>query len=101
MCGIVCVCVCVCVCMSVCVCVCVFVTDVSVNMFTIGCILCVMNDSQGRRSVLKDCCAIADNTVLPPETVVPPFTIFSGSPGSCFYLGVFYHWPTLAKSRQQ
>ncbi|KXJ21672.1 dynactin subunit 5 [Exaiptasia diaphana] len=35
----------------------------------------------GRRSVLKDCCAIADNTVLPPETVVPPFTLYSGSPG--------------------
>ena len=39
------------------------------------------NPLQGRRCVLKDCCAIADNTVLPPETVVPPFTMFSGSPG--------------------
>ena len=38
---------------------------------------------QGRRCVLKDCSAIADNTVLPPETVVPPFTLFSGSPGDC------------------
>lgn len=37
---------------------------------------------KGRRSVLKDCCAIADNTVLAPETVVPPFTLYSGSPGS-------------------
>ena len=40
---------------------------------------------KGRRSVLKDCCAIADNTVLPPETVVPPFTLYSGSPGKCSY----------------
>ena len=32
--------------------------------------------------MLKDCCAIADNTVLAPETVVPPFTLFSGSPGT-------------------
>ena len=24
---------------------------------------------------------IADNTVLPPETVVSPFTVYSGSPG--------------------
>lgn len=43
---------------------------------------------KGRRSVLKDCCAIADNTVLPPETVVPPFTLYSGSPGmspNCLY----------------
>lgn len=37
--------------------------------------------SQGRRCVLKDCCKILDNTVLPPETVVPPFTVFSGCPG--------------------
>nr|XP_008121732.1 PREDICTED: dynactin subunit 5 [Anolis carolinensis] len=36
---------------------------------------------QGRRCVLKDCCRILDNTVLPPETVVPPFTTFSGCPG--------------------
>ncbi|XP_077489849.1 dynactin 5, p25 subunit isoform X2 [Amblyomma americanum] len=35
----------------------------------------------GRRSVLKDCCMIEDNTVLAPETVVPAFAVFSGSPG--------------------
>ena len=40
---------------------------------------------KGRRSVLKDCCAIADNTVLPPETVVPPFTLYSGSPGKSLF----------------
>jgi hypothetical protein len=37
--------------------------------------------AQGRRCILKDCCAIADNTVLAPETVVPPFTLFGGNPG--------------------
>ena len=47
---------------------------------------------KGRRSVLKDCCAIADNTVLPPETVVPPFTLYSGSPGKCSYSLVEYDW---------
>ncbi len=26
---------------------------------------------------------IADDTVLPPETVVSPFTVYSGSPGHC------------------
>lgn len=36
---------------------------------------------QGRRSVLRDCCVIEDNTVLAPETVVPPFTRYGGSPG--------------------
>lgn len=31
--------------------------------------------------MLKDCCKIDDGTVLPPETVVPPFAHFSGNPG--------------------
>jgi len=35
----------------------------------------------GRRCVLKDCCAIGDNTVLGPETCVPCFAFYSGSPG--------------------
>ena len=38
------------------------------------------NDIIGRRCVLKDCCYIEDNSVVPPETVVPTFTRFSGSP---------------------
>ncbi|KAK2714066.1 hypothetical protein QYM36_008605, partial [Artemia franciscana] len=37
----------------------------------------------GRRSVLKDCCLIADDSVLPPETVVPAFCIYAGSPARC------------------
>lgn len=44
-------------------------------------LLFVLCRLQGRRCVLKDCCKILDNTVLPPETVVPPFTVFSGCPG--------------------
>lgn len=35
----------------------------------------------GRLSMLKDCCAILDGTVLAPETVVPPFAVFAGNPG--------------------
>lgn len=38
------------------------------------------NVTIGRRCVLKDCCYIEDNSVLPPETVVPTFTRYSGSP---------------------
>ncbi len=30
---------------------------------------------------MKDCCKIADGTILPPDTVVPPFTFFAGVPG--------------------
>lgn len=35
----------------------------------------------GRLTMLKDCCAILDGTVLPPDTVVPPFAVFAGNPG--------------------
>ena len=35
----------------------------------------------GRLSMLKDCCAILDGTVLAPDTVVPPFAVFAGNPG--------------------
>ncbi|XP_065220090.1 dynactin subunit 5 [Planococcus citri] len=35
----------------------------------------------GRRCILKDCSMIADGTVLPPETVVPSFARYGGSPG--------------------
>lgn len=38
---------------------------------------------KGRRCILKDCCMIEDNTILPPETVVPSFTKYDGSPGRC------------------
>lgn len=38
---------------------------------------------QGRRCVLKDCCYIEDNSVLPPETVVPSFSRYAGAPGVC------------------
>ena len=39
--------------------------------------------SQSRSCILKDCCRIEDNTVLPPETIVPPFMIYAGNPGQC------------------
>ncbi|KAK2576723.1 hypothetical protein KPH14_005378 [Odynerus spinipes] len=37
----------------------------------------------GRRSILKDCCYIEDGAVVPPETIVPSYTRFGGSPAVC------------------
>ena len=31
--------------------------------------------------MLSERCRIEDNTVLPPDTMVPPYAIFAGSPG--------------------
>lgn len=36
---------------------------------------------QGKFTIIKDCAKIADNTILPPNTVVPALALFSGSPG--------------------
>jgi len=35
------------------------------------------------RCILKDCCEIAPGAILPPDTVVPPFTYWSGVPARC------------------
>lgn len=56
--------------------------DSVVNAASIGSYVYIgKNCVIGRRSVLKDCCMVADNTVLAPETVVPAFAVYSGSPG--------------------
>ena len=34
----------------------------------------------GRRSILKDCCAIAPGSVVPSETTIPPYAYYSGVP---------------------
>lgn len=36
----------------------------------------------GRHSILKDCCAIAENAILPAGTIVPTYGVVAGSPGS-------------------
>ena len=38
-------------------------------------------DFQGKFTIIKDCAKIADNTIVPPNTVVPALALFSGSPG--------------------
>lgn len=41
---------------------------------------CTQTD-QGKFTIIKDCAKIADNTIVPPNTVVPALALFSGSPG--------------------
>jgi len=37
--------------------------------------------AQGKFTIIKDCAKIADNTIVPPNTVIPALALFSGSPG--------------------
>ena len=37
---------------------------------------------QGKFTIIKDCAKIADNTIIPPNTVIPALTLFAGSPGA-------------------
>ena len=36
---------------------------------------------QGKFTIIKDCAKIADDTIIPPNTVVPALSLFAGSPG--------------------
>ena len=37
---------------------------------------------QGKFTIIKDCAKIADNSIIPPNTVIPALTLFAGSPGA-------------------
>lgn len=60
------------------------IIDTLLNSVVTNCVCSSSTPTQGRRCVLKDCCMVADNTVLAPETVVPAFAVFSGCPGKSF-----------------
>jgi len=56
----------------------------------------------GKNTVLKDCCEIADDTVVPPNSVIPSFCLYGGVPSrliddlpECTQ----EHFETLAKER--
>jgi len=34
----------------------------------------------GRFAIIKECCQILDDSVIPSNTVVPPFSVFGGNP---------------------
>jgi dynactin-5 len=48
---------------------------------SIVCLIFYMQKKKGRFAIIKDCCCITDNTIIPPNTVVPSFSVYSGSPG--------------------
>lgn len=35
-----------------------------------------------RRCIIKDCVKILAGSVVPPDTVIPPFTVYGGNPAS-------------------
>ncbi len=37
---------------------------------------------QGKFTIIKDCAKIADNSIIPPNIVIPALTLFAGSPGA-------------------
>lgn len=41
--------------------------------------------------MIKDCAKIADNTVIPPNTVIPALSSFSGSPGEWPHPSILKH----------
>ncbi|KAL6050313.1 Dynactin subunit 5 [Balamuthia mandrillaris] len=52
-----------------------------INAATIGSYVHIGKDAIiSRRCVLKDCCYIKEGSVLAPDTVVPPFTVYGGNP---------------------
>jgi dynactin 5 len=58
---------------------CVIVRALS-NGSLVGKVLIHLN--QGKFTIIKDCAKITDNTIVPPNTVIPALALFSGSPGA-------------------
>lgn len=54
-----------------------YVLSVSRRLNTTSCSL----RWQGKFTIIKDCAKIADNTFVPPNTVIPALSLFGGSPG--------------------
>jgi len=53
---------------------------------------------QGKFTTIKDCAKIADNTVIPPNTVIPALSLFAGSPGQFDFFRCYLQFsPTIRK----
>eukprot|EP00571_Detonula_confervacea_P012707 CAMPEP_0172298622 /NCGR_PEP_ID=MMETSP1058-20130122/1193_1 /TAXON_ID=83371 /ORGANISM="Detonula confervacea, Strain CCMP 353" /LENGTH=229 /DNA_ID=CAMNT_0013007903 /DNA_START=21 /DNA_END=710 /DNA_ORIENTATION=+ len=57
-------------------------SNTRIQSVTIGsCVRIGSNCTLSPRSKVHDCCIIEDNTLIPPDMVVPPFSRVRGSPG--------------------
>ena len=54
--------------------------------------------TKGKFTIIKDCAKIADDTIIPPNTVVPALSLFAGSPGPLFHCPLETELETQARS---
>lgn len=69
---------------------CVIVREYSPPSLGMGLIL--VSHIKGKFTIIKDCAKIADNTIVPPNTVIPAMALFSGSPGLIMRNTAVYWW---------
>ena len=54
----------------------------SVKAVLIGNYVSIGNNCKiGKRAILKDCVELKDGTIVPDDTVIPPFSLVGGQPG--------------------